>query len=543
MKRGSVPAPRASTWQSSRRASAENFRSSDGVSGRAYAVGPTNSTRGINALTPGAWFPRIDGIVAGRLYNLAVAPAGTRKTALVRRWHRSVAWIDAHPTAAVFGVALALRLACVAWLRSEPYAQGGDAPHYLAIARDILTGQPYGYDIHDTIRVPLYEAFLAAHLWAFGGRLILVAVSQAVVGAATAVMMTWTAEELIPGPHCWAAGLLWATYPPSILNTVVVFPQTLQVFWLVAAFWLLIGGIRSRSTGRCAAAAVLWSAGCLTRAGNLFFLPVFAAAPVLCWHLRASGALRWAAAASGVMLVLGTLSMVWWTARDFPKTYRLEDLVLDPRERSGVALLLAPTQPIPDRIAGWLRSWAQGAPSPSVSGPPAPTAVVPKIDVGVAARDWRFELNRTRTKLWQTFSAPDGCVQLGCTGPPGGYWAAFRAQGTTHPLWIAVQAFSRPCMVLKSLMYVQHYLLLLLTIPAFVMLARRFPGVALLLSCYGVYTVVIIVLGPNYSRTEIAAVPRFAFSLMPVPVLLVGLLGSEALSGIALRRMLSPPAA
>ena len=434
-----------------------------------------------------------------------------------------VTTLDAHPTATVFGIALSLRLATVVWLADVPLTQDGDATHYLSIARDILAGRAYGESSGDTIRVPFYHIFLAVHLWTFGEALQAITVTQSFIDASTAVMMTWTAQALMPGRRRWLIGLLWATYPPAILNAVVLFPQPLQVFWLVAAFLLLFWGIKRGSTWRCAAAALFWGFSCMTRSGNLFFLPVFAIAPLVCWRLRPVSSTRWAVGASLVMLLTGATSTLWWTARDFTTTYRLEYLLLNSTERAAAAFLLRPIEPIHERVAAHFRQRATPALSvPDQIRQPATLALsVP--DQSSTAVHWAWEIQRLPIKLWQTFGAPDGTVQLGCTGPTGSYWTIFRAEFAEHPLRVAATAISRPCLALKSLMYVEHYVLLGFALPGLVLLGRRLPDFSLILLAYANYTMAIIVLGSNYGN-GLAAVPRFAFSFMPVPVLLVGLL-------------------
>ena len=181
-----------------------------------------------------------------------------------------------------------------------------------------------------------------------------VALTQAVIGAATAVVLMWTARDVSGDRWSWFVGLLWATYPPAILNTVVVFPQTLQVFWLVTAFWLVVLGTVRRSFVLCAAAGVCWSASCLTRSGNLLFLPIFALAPLLFSWLRTGSSRHWAAAAAAVIFAAGAVSAGWWTARDFTKTYRLEHLILNGHERHVVMFLLRPLEPVHGRVANAL---------------------------------------------------------------------------------------------------------------------------------------------------------------------------------------------
>ena len=239
-------------------------------------------------------------------------------------WLRGRGWattvirlFEAYPVATVFGVGLALRLFAVASLGDVVYDQGGDSVRYLSIARDILEGRPYGITAGDLTRVPPLPVLSRRAPVDLRDWLKSVALTQAVIGAATAVVLMWTARDVSGDRWSWFVGLLWATYPPAILNTVVVFPQTLQVFWLVTAFWLVVLGTVRRSFVLCAAAGVCWSASCLTRSGNLLFLPIFALAPLLFSWLRTGSSRHWAAAAAAVIFAAGAVSAGWWTARDF----------------------------------------------------------------------------------------------------------------------------------------------------------------------------------------------------------------------------------
>ena len=414
----------------------------------------------------------------------------------------------------------------VASLGDVVYDQGGDSVRYLSIARDILEGRPYGITAGDATRVPLYQLFLAGHLWIFRDWLKSVALTQAVIGAATAVVLMWTVRDVSGDRRSWFVGLLWAMYPPAILNTVVLFPHTLQVFWLVTAFWLVVRGTLRRSLVLCAAAGVCWDVSCLTRSGNLLFLPIFALAPLLFSWQRTGPSRRWATAGTAVIFAAGAVSVGWWTARDFTKTYRLEHLLLNGHERHAVMILLRPLEPVHGRVANaLLRRAEQGR---TATAARLLDAEFRQSDLNELFANWRRERSRLGTKklmhttLMQSLGAPDGTVQLGCTGPLGGYWTAFREQFATDPLGIARVTISRPCMVLKSVMYAQHYLLLALVVPSLVLLARWAPGLAMLLFLFGAFTGVGIVFATNYSET-VAAVPRYAFTLMPVAILLVGL--------------------
>jgi 4-amino-4-deoxy-L-arabinose transferase-like glycosyltransferase len=457
--------------------------------------------------------------------------------------HRSPsAWIpkvlaafDAHPFVLVFGLGLVLRFWAVAWLGDAVNDQGGDGVRYLSIARDVLEGRPYGSTSRDYTRVPLYQLFLAAHLWLFEGRLIAVATTQAFLGSLTACVLGLIARDISTSKRWWVVGLMWATYPPAILNTVVVFPQTLQVFWLVLAFWLLLSGARHRSTVRCAGAAACWGFASLTRSGPLLFLPIFAAGPVLLWQCRPNRNWRWAFRVSLMMFVVGFASVLWWTARDFTKTYRLEYLLLNGHERNAAALLLRPIEPVNVRLSQVLRPILESLPRPSfIAGSIFRMKTVSHFTPQELEEEYRLaamadvvgNVDRERHRFWvkiqQGLGAPDGCVQLACTGPPQGYWALFKAEFSRHPIRTSLRAVGRPCMFLKVLMYIQHYLLLLAFAPALWILFRARSGLATMLLLYVAFVVVGIVFASNYSP-DIAAVPRYAFALMPVVILVTGM--------------------
>jgi hypothetical protein len=262
---------------------------------------------------------------------------------------------DRYPVGMVLGTALLLRLFAVGFLGDFVYSMGGDGLRYLWLAQDILEGVPYGKVFGQPDRVPLYPGFLAAHLWLFGTRLIFVAFSQALLGAFTAVFLFWLARELSGQRRSWIVGLLWATYPPDIFNTVVLFPHILQVFLLTAAFLLVVVGTRRRSLPICAGAAVCFAASCLTRSVHLLYLPLFAMTPLMMWRLRTPAGWRWKLVASALIVIIGVAGVGWWTARDFTKVYRLEFLVLNGHERNAVGLVLKPFESLHEKMATTLR--------------------------------------------------------------------------------------------------------------------------------------------------------------------------------------------
>ena len=262
---------------------------------------------------------------------------------------------DRHPVGVVLGTALLLRLIAVGFLGDFVYSMGGDGLRYLWLAQDILEGVPYGKVFGQSDRVPLYPCFLVAHLWLFGTRLIFVAFSQALLGAFTAVFLLWLARELSGHRRSWIIGLLWATYPPDIFNTVVIFPYILQIFFLTAAFLLVVVGTRRRSLRICAVAAVCFAASCLTRSVHLLYLPLFAMTPLMMWRLDTPAGWRWKFVASALIVIIGVVGVGWWTARDFTKVYRLEFLVLNGHERNAIGLMVQPFESLHEKMVTTLR--------------------------------------------------------------------------------------------------------------------------------------------------------------------------------------------
>lgn len=463
---------------------------------------------------------------------MSAASSGRLQMTASRAMAKAVIVAEAHPFVVVFGIGLVLRLWAVASLNDAVNDQGGDALRYLSIARDVLEGRPYGISSRDYTRVPLYQFFLAVHLWLFNGHLIVIAITQAVLGSLTAYVLALTAREMPVGRWWWPTGLVWATYPPAILNTVVLFPQTLQVFWLALAFWLLLSGVRRGSLLRCTGAAVCWGFASLTRSGPLLFLPIFAVGPLLLWNLR-TRRWSWAVRVSIAMFVFGMASVLWWTARDFTKTYRLEYLLLNGHERNAAALMLRPIEPAHARLSKTLRLILEEIRLPPIVPSLFRVSIISQFDprqlqyeqrhaaMAEAVGTIQRERRRLTLKIEQALRAPDGCVQLACTGPPNGYWAALRANVASDPLQTAMLALGRPCAFLKVVMYFQHYALLVAFIPAMAVLLRSIPGVAVMFVLYVAFTVAGIVFASNYSET-VAAVPRYAFALMPVVVFVTG---------------------
>ena len=211
----------------------------------------------------------------------------------------------------VFGAAFLLRLGYI--------AQGGevppqDTPDYDEIALNLLAGE--GFVARDAFhgaamyswRAPFYPFFLALVYLLCGYDHLWVKIAQALVGAATAVLIYDLGRRLYP-PAALSAGLLLAVYGPLAASPNEVMTETWFAFWLVLAVHLLISPP--------AAAATLWLGGglaiglaALTRPAGLLLLPAFALAAL--WHRQAQWGRRTLWVGLGLCLAVGP-----WTLRNY----------------------------------------------------------------------------------------------------------------------------------------------------------------------------------------------------------------------------------
>lgn len=151
--------------------------------------------------------------------------------------------------AAALVTALAFRLWLVA---SFPY-EAGDTPLYEALARSLVEHQSYtlevdGRQVPVNVRMPGYPALLAASHALFGPGFGPVRVIQAVLDAAGCALVGALAGLLASAERrrrAFLAGLWLAALCPFSANyACAVLAETPGAFFTVAAFVLLLGGLR-----------------------------------------------------------------------------------------------------------------------------------------------------------------------------------------------------------------------------------------------------------------------------------------------------------
>src|SRR5947207_3030789 len=182
--------------------------------------------------------------------------------------------------ALVFAVALALRLIHIWQIRNSPFFTVllGDARSYDAWAQRIAAGDWIGRDVF--YQAPLYPYFLGVMYWIVGRSLILVRITQAVIGSCSCVLVAAAAQRLFSVRAGLGAGLMLAVYAPAIFFDALLQKSVLDVFFVSLMLWLIAGNPRWLPLGLAVGGLAL------TRENALVFIPVILAWAGLRFGLR-----------------------------------------------------------------------------------------------------------------------------------------------------------------------------------------------------------------------------------------------------------------
>ncbi len=186
--------------------------------------------------------------------------------------------------AAIFAIALAVRLAHIWHIRSSPFFDTllGDARGYDAWAQQITGGDWIGQGVF--YQAPLYPYFLGA-LYSIAGRdLLLVRICQAAIGAAGCALLALAGRRLHSERAGVIAGLGLAIYSSAIFFDGLLQKSVLDLFFLSLVLWLFSGIVddpdkRSRWFSLGLSLGTL----ALTRENALLLI-----IPILWWRLRES---------------------------------------------------------------------------------------------------------------------------------------------------------------------------------------------------------------------------------------------------------------
>lgn len=194
--------------------------------------------------------------------------------------------------AALFALALALRLAYLAWQGTAP----ADSFHPdTQIFLNIAASPDWWRGTAE--RMPGYPLFLAAHFAVFGAQAYWAPlVAQAAIDAAACVAIARTAETLRPSAGVWA-GLLAALNPTQIVMAGVLLGDSL--FMACLAFGFLALARWWRGQGSAAVVGIWFGLALFNRAILWPFLPVLALA--MLWAGGRRGDWRAAPVALGIV--------------------------------------------------------------------------------------------------------------------------------------------------------------------------------------------------------------------------------------------------
>jgi tetratricopeptide (TPR) repeat protein len=146
--------------------------------------------------------------------------------------------------AAIFGVALLVRLVHVWQMRRSPFftVLMGDSRGYDEWAQRIAGGEWIGRDVF--YQAPLYPYMLGV-IYAIAGRhLLLVRLVQALIGSSSCALLALAAARFFNRTTGIVAGAILALYAPAIFFDGLLQKSVLDVFFVCLALWLI-----SRSEG------------------------------------------------------------------------------------------------------------------------------------------------------------------------------------------------------------------------------------------------------------------------------------------------------
>lgn len=239
--------------------------------------------------------------------------------------------------AALFLVALALRLAWIAHMDPSPRDGGFDDTYwYDTRAQMIADGEGYKwFDGAPTAAWPVgYPAFLAALYRVTDDSVLAAKLANAFLGAATVLGVYALGRRVLGERAGWTAAIIIAFFPNQVFFATLVMSEILSTVLLLGALlavlYVTLNGDRSRWWG-AAAAGVLIGLAALVRGEFLLFFLV----PLLPWRL-ALGSWRRALGYTGIAFVAMALVLTPWTVRN---AVRLGSPILV--STGGVANLLA----------------------------------------------------------------------------------------------------------------------------------------------------------------------------------------------------------
>ena len=240
----------------------------------------------------------------------------------------------------VFAVALGLRGLHLWQLRASPFfdVRLGDAATYDKWARSIAAGDWLGSEVF--FQAPLYPYLLGVVYATLGDDPLLVRGIQCLLSAWACALLAGAGARLFSRGAGLVAGLLLATYAPSIFLDALLQKSVLDVFFLCLALWLGAGIVRDPAPRRALGLGLAVGLLALARENALILAGV-----LLVW-LATLGGRRWLLAgafAAGLAAALVPVTLRnWWVGGELHLTTSQAGLNLYLGNHAGASGLYQP---------------------------------------------------------------------------------------------------------------------------------------------------------------------------------------------------------
>jgi hypothetical protein len=222
---------------------------------------------------------------------------------------KPIAIVRTRPALALFCLAAVVRLVWV--LTLDDALAWPDEREFAAIAERLAAGDGY---VSNSYRAnPILPGYLAIFVWAFGPHWLLPRIGQALIGAASCVLL-FRLTGLLAGPlAAGIAGLMLALYPAHVYLSGVFYVDCLSTLLLLLSILLAVqAASSSRPFALAAMAGAAIGTAALARATSLVCAPALAAA-LAC---SLAGSRRRALAAATILAVSAAIVVAPWAVRN-----------------------------------------------------------------------------------------------------------------------------------------------------------------------------------------------------------------------------------
>lgn len=232
---------------------------------------------------------------------------------IVQARSRSVRWLVL--LTLIFSFALLVRLCAVSLFPSVPVA---DAADYHRLASGLIEGRGYAAEggALTAWRPPGYPAFLFAVYSLWGINVNAVFYAQAVVGAATVVLLIIFGSQTIGRPYALSGGAIAAVYPGLFWLSRVLLSENLSLLLILAALCLAAWLTKHYSWWVALTLGAVLGAAALVRGANLMIGALVITGLAVFWWRK--GLPRLGQAARLALILAGVCAvMAPWAVRNY----------------------------------------------------------------------------------------------------------------------------------------------------------------------------------------------------------------------------------